>query len=440
MTTAPLTPRTRTRPGKVMGATLLGTSIEWYDFAIYSMAAAVVIPQVFFPYLDPGSGILSSFATLAIASVARPAGALLFGWIGDTAGRRPALIGSMLVMTVATVGIGFIPGYASIGIMAPVLLVLLRVLQSLAVGGEWGGATSYAVEAAPPRWRAVFGAFPQMGNSLGIFLSSAVFTLAALPGQEFFLETGWRIPFWVAGGLGLIGLWLRFSIEESQEFLETKQNRIVNPHAQKARMRPGLLLLAAGAFLMPIAGIYIFMNYVQARAVQYVGYPTSEVTSSGTVVSIVMLLATIVTAVLADRTRIRLVLLIALAGHVAVAFPLFLLTDSGSYALLLLGMSLAGIFSAGAYGVVGTYVTSWFDTETRQRSISLAYQIAGVLGAFTPMAAQLLTNAAGTSWIPVAVLYVVLSVISFWCVASRREGPLVESDDDAARPASAPAR
>ncbi|MCT1616984.1 MFS transporter [Kocuria indica] len=347
MTTAPLTPRTRTRPGKVMGATLLGTSIEWYDFAIYSMAAAVVIPQVFFPYLDPGSGILSSFATLAIASVARPAGALLFGWIGDTAGRRPALIGSMLVMTVATVGIGFIPGYASIGIMAPVLLVLLRVLQSLAVGGEWGGATSYAVEAAPPRWRAVFGAFPQMGNSLGIFLSSAVFTLAALPGQEFFLETGWRIPFWVAGGLGLIGLWLRFSIEESQEFLETKQNRIVNPHAQKARMRPGLLLL---------------------------------------------------------------------------------------------GMSLAGIFSAGAYGVVGTYVTSWFDTETLQRSISLAYQIAGVLGVFTPMAAQLLTNAAGTSWVPVAVLYVVLSVISFWCVASRREGPLAESDDDAARPASAPAR
>lgn len=154
------------------------------------------------------------------------------------------------------------------------------------------------------------------------------------------------------------------------------------------------------------------MNYVQARAAQYVGYPTSQVTSSATVVSVVMLLATLATAVIADRTRVRRVLLVTLLGHVVVAFPLFLPTDSGSYPLLLVGMSLAGIFSAGAYGVVGTYVTSWFSTETRQRSISLAYQIAGVAGAFTPMMARLLTNAAGTSWVPVAVLFVVVSVVS----------------------------
>lgn len=246
-------PPQRTRPGMVMGATLLGTSIEWYDLAIYALAA-VMIPQVFFPFLGPGAGILS-FATLAIASVARPAGALLCGWIGDTAGRRPTLIGSMLVMTVTTVGIGFIPDYHAIGWFSPALLVLLRVLQSLAVGGEWGGATSYAVAAAPPRWRAGFGAFPQMGNSLGIFLSSVVFTLAALPGGDFFLHMGWRIPFWVAGALGLVGLWLRFSIEESREFLKTQQNKFVHPDAPRARLRPGTMALAAGAFLLPIAGI-----------------------------------------------------------------------------------------------------------------------------------------------------------------------------------------
>src|SRR5215208_6108542 len=214
------------RPGQVLFASLIGTTIEFFDFYIYATAAVIAFPRLFFPSTDPTSAVLASLATFAIAFVARPIGSALFGHFGDRIGRKATLVAALLTMGVSTVAIGVLPTYASIGIAAPLLLALCRFGQGLGLGGEWGGAVLLAIENAPPGRRASYGMFPQLGAPLGFFLSTTIFlALSDWLGNEQFLRFGWRIPFLLSAVLVLVGLYVRLTIAETPVFMASLERR-----------------------------------------------------------------------------------------------------------------------------------------------------------------------------------------------------------------------
>lgn len=412
-------PDTRTNLFKVLGASLVGTTIEWYDFALYGFMAATVFPLVFFPGLPPGQGVLSSLATLAIAAITRPIGAIIFGGIGDTIGRKRALVASMILMTVSTTAIGLLPSFSRAGWLAVVLLFVLRITQSIAVGGEWGGAVTYAVEAAPKRWRALFGSFPQIGNSIGLFLATGLTALVASFGdQAWFTDFGWRIPFFMAGAFGIIGIWLRLVIDETETFeqahtADTKKNAPASrPVADLFRNHGGLVFRVAGACLITIGGYYISINYMAAYATTHVGMDAVVVAEITNLVSILIVGIVIISGVIGSVVGVRKFTLLGMFLHLVAAFPMFWLMSQGGFWGIFWAMMLGQIAGAMAYATTGTMVSGWFPTEVRQSGLSLGYQIAGVIGSFTLLAAQALEIAYG-NWVPVAVLFFVIALVSW---------------------------
>lgn len=438
MTTPPARPATeagappaaaaRRSPLSIATATLIGTSVEWYDFGIYSTAAALVFPKLFFPEISPALGLLSSFATLAVGSLGRPLGAILFGHIGDRYGRKHALIGSLLLMGVSTFLIGVLPSYAVAGALAPALLLVIRVLQSLAVGGEWGGAVLYAVENAPPHRKALYGSFPQIGDGIGFFLATGVFTLASMPGHDALLAWTWRIPFLLSSVLVLTGLVIRSRLEESPEIKEAlREERAEGGVAAKlplldvARGSWRTWLLATGAFLVTIGGFYVIVTFMSAYAVSHLGFTDAQTSAAGMFASVVVIVFTPLTALLGDRFGVRRVTLVGMAAHLVVAFPMFWLAGSHSVVGLWAGMGLGMLASTIAYATVGTMITEWFPPRVRYTGLSLGYQIAGLIGGGAiPPLAQWLAGSSGASWTPVAVLFVVMALVSIGCVALHR--------------------
>ncbi|MDO5700638.1 MAG: MFS transporter [Bowdeniella nasicola] len=425
---------TQARPARIMGATLLGTAIEWYDYGIYIFAAAVVFPQIFFPHLDPGTGILSSYVTLAIAGITRPLGAVLFGHIGDRIGRKRALIASLVMMTAATVSIGLLPSYHQVGWIAIALLLIARSVQSLAVGGEWGGATLYAVEAAPPGLRAIYGSFPQIGNGLGLLGSTGMFTLLTMPSiSHLMLEWTWRIPFLFAGLLGILGIYLRIKLEESPIFKASVEEQLEKeeaaaPVVELMRTSWRTVAQATGAFLITIAGLYIISSYVNGRGVSRLGFTDHQLSQSGMMVSITIIVVVPLAAWAADRWSTRLVTLVGLVLHMVVAFPMLWLVEHGTVAGLWAGQFIGTVASSIAYAVIGTYVSGWFQAATRQSGISLAYQLAGIISMSVPALAQWLDTSLGNRWEPVAALFLVMSLISTLSVLFYRKADLIDAD------------
>ncbi|WGD37437.1 MFS transporter [Lysinibacter sp. HNR] len=429
---SPATPSQSTRvnkPWKVASATLIGTSVEWYDYGIYGFAAAVVFPTVFFPTLDAPVAILASFATLAVGSLGRPIGAAIFGHIGDRHGRKKSLFISLMLMGLMTVTIGLLPGYAVIGAAAPMILLLIRIMQSLAVGGEWGGALLFAVESAPRRWRALFGSFTQMGSGLGFFMSSGAFSLIALLGDEAVLEWAWRLPFLASAVLILTGLYIRYQLEETTEYQavqrETeKKARVANlPLFEVLRSSWDVLLLAIGGFLVTIAGFYIIVNFISAYSADQLQLSAGDIANAGMVASTVSIVFTPIVAIVADMYGVRRITILGLALHLAVAWPMFMLLDLGTSWGLFAAMSLGMFVSTIAYAPIGTLVSGWFPAEVRQTGLSLAYQISGVIGGgLTPMVAQFLSIQDGGGWSTVALFFAGMGAVSLLCVLFKR-GP-----------------
>jgi MFS family permease len=411
---APAQPQ-RNKPAKVAVAALIGTSIEWYDYGIYGFCAAVVFPTVFVPEMPTAVATLASFATLAVGSLGRPLGAAIFGHIGDRYGRKPSLVISLMIMGIMTVAIGLLPGYAAIGIAAPILLLLIRIVQSLAVGGEWGGALLFAVEAAPPRQRALFGSFTQMGSGVGYFLSSGAFALIALFGDQAVLSWAWRLPFLASAVLIAAGLLIRMQLSETEEFQHAKhdtEDRGI-PLVALLRTQWRRVLLGIGAFVVPIGGFYIIVSFVSAYASSNLRMSTGDIATAGLVASAVSIVLTPITALFADRFGVRRVTVVGLVLHVVVAYPMFLLLDAGTPLGLNLAMCLGMIASTIAYAPIGTLVAGWFQPTVRQSGVSIAYQVSGVIGGgLIPVLAQQLSIATGGGWTLVAGLLVVLSLIS----------------------------
>ncbi|EKJ0574055.1 MFS transporter [Escherichia coli] len=361
---------------KVLVASLIGTAIEFFDFYIYATAAVIVFPHIFFPQGDPTAATLQSLATFAIAFVARPIGSAVFGHFGDRVGRKATLVASLLTMGISTVVIGLLPGYATIGIFAPLLLALARFGQGLGLGGEWGGAALLATENAPPRKRALYGSFPQLGAPIGFFFANGTFLLLSwLLTDEQFMSWGWRVPFIFSAVLVIIGLYVRVSLHESPVFEKVAKAK------KQVKIPLGTFIMLATYTLFYIMTVYS-MTFSTAAAPVGLGLPRNEVLWMLMMAVIGFGVMVPVAGLLADAFGRRKSMVIITT--LIILFALFAfnpLLGSGNpilvFAFLLLGLSLMGL----TFGPMGALLPELFPTEVRYTGASFSYNVSSILGA-----------------------------------------------------------
>ncbi|WP_241129113.1 MFS transporter [Achromobacter xylosoxidans] len=412
--------RTGHQPVRASTAAFIGTMIEWYDFYIYATAAALVFGKLFFPSATGFYGTLAAFGTFAVGFFARPLGGALFGHIGDRIGRKKSLVITLLMMGSVTVLIGLLPTYASIGVWAPVLLVLLRIVQGVAVGGEWGGAVLMAGEHSPDKSkRTFFASFAQLGSPAGLILSMLMFKLVTGLDDAAFLSWGWRVPFLFSAVLLVVGFVIRLSVNESPDFLEEKQAQAQRtkparaPLAQVLTGAPGLLALAVGANVLGIAGFYFTSTFMIAYTTQYVGLNRAVILDCLLVVSIMQFFITPLAAYIASRVgNLRFLATMALVS-VFTPYAMFNLVDLGTLSAITLGIGVAVLFMGAYYAVIAGFVSDSFPTAIRYTGISMAYQLSGaIFGGLTPMLGTVLAENFKGQWWPLAVLFSVISLLS----------------------------
>lgn len=404
----------RVRMRRVAFSVLVGTTIEWYDFILYGLAAALVFAPLFFPGADPVAATLLAFSTFAVGFFARPFGAVVLGHFGDRIGRKRILVLSLSMMGVATFLIGLLPTYATIGVAAPIILVLLRLLQGFSVGGEWGGAVLTAVEFSSPAKRGFYGSLPQVGVPAGLLLATGVFLAVRQLPEEAFLSWGWRVPFLVSILLVGVGLFVRFKLTDTPVFEQAKRTREVAriPLVEAIRTYPRQIALATGSIISTGAYFYIVNTYA-------LSYAETEQTVGGNVLLVAVLVSALVTVLalpffgaLAQRLGRRRMILVGLAGMSLWIFPTFLAIDSGNV-LLVLGAYVVGalLFSV-SYGPQATFITELFDARVRFSAASVSFQLGVMLGgAIAPLVATALLAATGTS-MSVAGYVAAVSILS----------------------------
>ncbi len=370
-------------PRRVLFASLIGTTIEFFDFYIYATAAVLVFPKLFFPSADPASATLQSLATFAIAFFARPVGSALFGHFGDRIGRKATLVAALLTMGLSTVIIGLLPTYAQIGVAAPLLLALCRFGQGLGLGGEWGGAELLATENAPPGKRAWYGMFPQLGAPLGFLCSGGIFLLLSetLSDEQFFAY-GWRIPFIASSLLVLVGLWVRLKITETPVFQQAldRHERVKVPMLSVLRDYPGALVLGTLAAVATFVLFYLMTVFALSWGTSALGYQRQEFLMIQLFAILFFALTIPLSAVWADRHGRRRTLLWVSAGIAAFGFVMGPLFGSGLFgviATLVIGLALMGM----TYGPIGTILSELFPTSVRYTGASLTFNLAGIVGA-----------------------------------------------------------
>jgi metabolite-proton symporter len=369
-------------PTQVLFASLIGTTIEFFDFYIYATAAVLVFPKLFFPATDPASATLASLATFGIAFLARPIGSALFGHFGDRVGRKTTLVAALLTMGVSTVVIGLLPTYASIGLLAPLLLALCRFGQGLGLGGEWGGAVLLAIENAPPGKRAWYGMFPQLGAPIGFLFSGAGFLLLSrtLSDAQFF-AFGWRIPFIASAALVLVGLYVRLTITETPVFLEAieRRERVKVPMVAVFRDHFGTLVTGTLMSLATFVLFYLMTVFSLSWGTSALGYDrqTFLVMQLAGIVCFAMTIP--ISARLAEKGRRRTLIAVTIGIFLfgLVLAPLFAAGTLGAVCMLVLGLGLMGL----TYGPLGTVLSELFPTEVRYTGSSLTFNFAGIFGA-----------------------------------------------------------
>ena len=407
----------RTSLQKVIAASLIGSVIEWYDFFIYGTAAALIFGQLFFPGSDPLIGTLYSFGTYAVGFIARPIGGVFCGHYGDKIGRKSMLVMTLIVMGVATTLVGLLPTYESIGIWAPVLLVVLRFLQGFAVGGEWGGATLMAVEYAPPGRRGFFGSWPGMGIPAGLVVATAVFTVFSSLPPEQFLSWGWRVPFLVSIVLVAVGLFVRLKILETPAFQQMQESGGSSelPVVDVFRYHWRSLLLTMGAFFLLNGGFYVTVTFMLAYGTQNIGVGSGTMLTGVLIAGTVQIFAIGAFAALSDRVGRRPVYLGGAIFLLLFSFPLFWMVNTGVAPLIWLAMSIALVALGAMYGPSGAFFSELFSTRVRYSGASLGYQLASaVAGGFAPVIAVALLSAYG--YPAVALYMIVMALITITAV------------------------
>ena len=396
---------------RLMAAGLVGSSIEWYDFFIYATAAALVFPKLFFPEATPVVGLLLSFSTFWAGFVARPVGGLVFGHVGDKVGRKPALVICLTLMAAATFLIGLLPTSGSIGVGAPILLVLLRFLQGIAVGGQWGGVVLLLTESAKPGRRGFAGTFGQAGVPIGVFLGNVAFILATTTlSKEAFAAWGWRIPFLASALLFPVVLFIQLKVEDSPVFRELKQTRTPTAQAplkEALRTHRKPILLGAGLMFASNAIFYVSIAGVLSYATTTLGLSRESVLIVSLLSSLVSIPVILWAGHASDRLGRRPLIIAGAIGLVVWAFPYFLLVDTGSLVLLFVAATVGGIASSLVYGPIAAYLGELFEPHVRYSGASLAYQLASILvSGGTPFIMTALHGATGTS----------MSVSAFLCL------------------------
>ena len=399
---------------QVVLASLIGTTIEWYDFFIYGTAAALVFNQLFFPNVDPVIGTLAAFATFGVGFVARPLGGVVFGHYGDKVGRKSMLVITLLIMGVATTLIGLLPSFATIGIWAPILLVVLRFLQGLAVGGEWGGAVLMAVEYSPEDRRGFYGSWPQMGSPIALFLSTVIFSVFATLPDEQFLSWGWRVPFLISILLVGVGLYIRLRIFETPAFSQVKESGTARlPMVEVLKNDLRKVLIGAGIVFVTIGGFYVVVTFSLSYGTETLGIPRGVMLVGVIIAAISELITIPIFASLSDRVGRRPVCIWSAAGAALLAFPFFWMLGTKVTVLIWLAFLVYAAVLGGVYGPAASFIAEQFETRRRYSGASLAYQLSGVLsGAFAPLIASALLVAAGGSIWLVALYLAGLSLVS----------------------------
>ncbi|MGE6720542.1 MFS transporter [Peribacillus frigoritolerans] len=424
---------------RILIASLVGSSIEWFDYFLYGTVSALVFNQLFFVNEDPTIGLLLSYASFALAFFIRPFGGVIFSHIGDRIGRKKTLVLTLSLMGVATFGMGLLPTYQAVGIWAPILLITLRLVQGLGIGGEWGGALLLAVEYAPAEKRGLFGAIPQMGVTIGMLLGTVALSIMTLLPENAFMTWGWRIPFIFSALLVFFGLWIRKGIDETPSFKKVKESGEVPklPIVETLKNYWREVLIAVGAKVVETAPFYIFSTFV-------VSYATANLGFSRTATLTAVMIATIITTILipimgnlSDKIGRKKLFIGGTIGMALFAFPYFWLLQQKSVLLLIVATVIGlGVIWAPITAVLGTMFSEIFDARIRYTGITLGYQIGAALaGGTAPLVATALLNRFNNSYVPVAIYIIfasVLSLAAIWAVKDRSNQKLDETHNTSA--------
>jgi MHS family shikimate/dehydroshikimate transporter-like MFS transporter len=411
--------------GLVATASLIGTTIEWYDFFLYGTAAALVFNRLYFPTFDPLAGTLAAFGTYTVGFLARPIGGIVIGHYGDRIGRKSMLVTTLVIMGLSTCGIGLLPTYAQIGPWAPMLLVALRLAQGFGVGGEWGGAVLMAVEHAPERARGFYGSWPQIGVPAGLLLSTSAFAVLARLPEAQFLSWGWRVPFLLSVLLVGVGLVIRLHILETPAFARVKEAgaQVRRPVVEVLRTHPRELLLAIGVRLAENASFYVYTVFVLVYATEKVGMGRETVLGGIVLAAACSLVAIPMCGALADRLGRRPVYLFGACATALFAYPLFLLLDTGSAPLVWLALVVALAFAhAPMYGPQGAFLSELFGTRVRYSGASLGSQLSSVVaGGLSPFIATMLLPYGPAALASYLVVMAALTVAAVLAAAETRD-------------------
>ncbi|MEB4614607.1 MFS transporter [Leucobacter sp. M11] len=410
----PLTTISGADAGKIARAAFVGTALEWYDYYLFGTAAALVFNRLFFTELDPTAALLAAFATFGVGFAARPIGAILFGYIGDRYGRRPALLITIVLIGVATGLIGLLPDFGTIGLAAPILLAVLRLVQGLAVGGEWGGAVTMAVEHAPVEKRGRFAALVQIGSPVGTLLSSGAFALVLLFPSETFDAWGWRIPFLLAFPLLLIALYIRSKVEESPIFQEllAQEDTAKVPALDVFRFAWGRLIVAIMSALLGVGGFYMITTFVVSYGTNTLGVDRQVMVNATLIAAVCQIFVTIFAGRIAEKIGPGRVTMWGGLLTAAAAFPLFWLIDTRSPLAITVAITVGIMLITVAYAVSGALLTELFPPKLRYSGVALGYNIAGATSGFMPLlATAMLTVSGNQSW-GAAMILMLIALIS----------------------------
>lgn len=421
---------------RVLIGSLAGSAIEWFDFFLYATAAALIFDKQFFPSNDPTFSLLLSYLSLSLTFFIRPFGGVVFAHIGDRIGRKKTLVLTLTLMGGATVAIGLLPTFTQVGILAPALLILCRIIQGLAIGGEWGGALLLAFEYAPKGKRGFFGSVPQTGVTVGMLLATLAFALATSLPTSAFESWGWRLPFIASIVLVGVGLWIRKGLDETPAFRKAREsgNTAKVPLMDTLRDHWRSVLIAIGAKLVETAPFYIFATFVVSYATGILKYQRSTVLNAVSIGALISTGAILAMGGLSDRLGRRPVYLIGAVLIAIASAPFFLLLDLrtawAAYAAVILGL---GLVWAPVTATLGTLMSETFSTRVRYTGVTLGYQIGAALaGGSAPLLATWLLRTFHNAWWPIASYLMLLAVISFIAVALsptvvRRERAVLES-------------
>ena len=408
---------------KVALTALAGTSIEWYDFFLYGAAAALIFPSAFFGEIPETTALILSLLTFAAGFIARPIGGIIFGHFGDRVGRKKTLIAALMLMGISSTLIGLLPTYAMIGVIAPILLTLLRFAQGLAIGGQWGGAMLLVTESAPSDQRGYYGAFAQAGAPIGEILANlALIITSALVSEEFFNTWGWRIPFLASAVLILISMYIQLNLEDTKAFkaLAKNSNDKSNEQVQRSpvieaiRRYPKRIMLAAGAFLSVQVTFYILIAFMLAYGVASANMERDDMLTAVLIGCAIMVPLQFMFSAYSDRNGRKGIFMLGAILSGLWAFAIFPLVDTGNFWLIVLALTFGLIFLAMMYGPQAAFFTELFSTEVRYSGATLGYQFGAIVGgAFAPTIAVKLWSDFDIFWVSVYIAFAsMLTLIS----------------------------